>query len=265
MLNLYKVLDVRQNAPQSAISASYACLHEKYTKDCRSGNFEDEARLRNIDYAFEILSDPVKRDAYDAKLAEQQFNQAPRSKYDFCTPSVLVRRWRIKDNKMLRIALTVVLMFFLAWAGKSYYKSIQQERQARAAAERLAIAIAAKKAEEEKIHLQELAEKEAQDRKVKEVMGTFLSLLKSTLIDPDSVQVKIYKVRLNDKFIDGEPGDYVCGVFNAKNRFGGYVGFTRFYWSTRRGLRIDDKRPSSPTDSEGWLDLLLFCHDDDPG
>ena len=257
MLNLYKVLDVRQNAPQSAISASYACLYEKYTKDCRPGNFEDEARLRNIDYAFEILSDPVKRDAYDDKLAEQQFNQAPRSKYDFCIPSVLVHRRPIKGNTVLRIALAVVLMFFLAWGGKSYYKSIQQERQARAE-------ISAKKAEEEKMRLQELAAKEAQDRKVKEVVGTFLSLLKSTLSDPDSVQVKIYKMRLDDKFIDGKPGDYVCGAFNAKNRFGGYVGFTRFYWSTRRGLHIDDKKSSSPTDSEEWLDMLLFCQDGAP-
>jgi hypothetical protein len=46
------------------------------------------------------------------------------------------------------------------------------------------------------------------------------SYIKANLTDPDSAQFR--NIRLKDR-------ETVCGEVNAKNRLGGFIGFTKFY------------------------------------
>ncbi len=52
-----------------------------------------------------------------------------------------------------------------------------------------------------------------------------LQALKDGAKDPDSVQVRDVKVAVHDK----PGGSHMCGMFNAKNSYGGYVGFEPFW------------------------------------
>ena len=55
------------------------------------------------------------------------------------------------------------------------------------------------------------------------------SAVRALLKDPGSAQFRnIYSRGMGGKPI---PGAAVCGEVNAKNSYGGYIGFTRFYQS----------------------------------
>jgi hypothetical protein len=56
--------------------------------------------------------------------------------------------------------------------------------------------------------------------------------VKSMLTDPESAQFKDMKARTDIKV--------VCGYVNAKNKFGGYVGFRRFYFKEGGQVVVDD-------------------------
>jgi hypothetical protein len=56
--------------------------------------------------------------------------------------------------------------------------------------------------------------------------------VKSMLNDPDSAEFRDLRVS-TDKSI-------VCGSVNAKNKFGGYVGFRRFYFQEGGVVVLDD-------------------------
>lgn len=70
--------------------------------------------------------------------------------------------------------------------------------------------------------------------------------LTQNLKDPESAQFrKIYFA----PFKNGEKGAYICGEMNAKNGYGGYVGFTPFYMDTteERAVLVDPRRYSKHT------------------
>jgi hypothetical protein len=71
--NLYQILGVRQNAPQAAIDSAHAELRAKYQALYDQGNQDASNELFNIKGAYEILSKPEKRAAYDEKLAAMQY------------------------------------------------------------------------------------------------------------------------------------------------------------------------------------------------
>lgn len=48
-----------------------------------------------------------------------------------------------------------------------------------------------------------------------------MELVRAQLKDPDSAKFKGVK--------ESSPG-YVCGFVNAKNSYGGYIGYRVFYW-----------------------------------
>ncbi len=61
----YQILGVNKNATQEDIKKAFRKLARKYHPDVNPGNKEAEARFKEINEAYEVLSDPEKRQKYD--------------------------------------------------------------------------------------------------------------------------------------------------------------------------------------------------------
>ncbi|PKN90138.1 MAG: molecular chaperone DnaJ [Chloroflexi bacterium HGW-Chloroflexi-4] len=61
----YKVLGVERDASQDAIKKTYRKLAMKYHPDQNRGNKQAEEKFKDINEAYEVLSDPKKRERYD--------------------------------------------------------------------------------------------------------------------------------------------------------------------------------------------------------
>lgn len=69
----YDNLKVARNAPEAVIRAAYKVLMQKYHPDKFTGSPEAAERISKIIHvSFSVLSDPVKRAAHDAWIAEQE-------------------------------------------------------------------------------------------------------------------------------------------------------------------------------------------------
>src|SRR5919199_1118216 len=64
-LDLYKVLGVSKEASQDEVLRSYRKLARKYHPDANPGDKQAEERFKEIQHAYEILSEPEKRREYD--------------------------------------------------------------------------------------------------------------------------------------------------------------------------------------------------------
>ena len=61
----YKVLGVQRNASQDEIKKAFRKLARKHHPDVNPGDKKAEARFKEINEAYEVLSDPDKRQKYD--------------------------------------------------------------------------------------------------------------------------------------------------------------------------------------------------------
>jgi len=68
----YKILGVDKNATQKDIKKAYRRLARKYHPDVNPGDKSAEARFKEINEAYEVLSDPQKRQKYDELGASWQ-------------------------------------------------------------------------------------------------------------------------------------------------------------------------------------------------
>ncbi len=64
--NYYDVLGVDKNASQDEIKAKFRELAKKYHPDVNAGSKEAEEKFKEVAEAYEVLSDPKKRQQYDA-------------------------------------------------------------------------------------------------------------------------------------------------------------------------------------------------------
>src|SRR5215210_1459597 len=64
-VDLYKVLEVSKETPQDEIRRSYRRLARKYHPDANPGDRAAEERFKEIQQAYEVLSNPEKRREYD--------------------------------------------------------------------------------------------------------------------------------------------------------------------------------------------------------
>lgn len=63
--DFYKVLGVPKDASQAVIKKAYRKLAVKYHPDKNPGDHESEEKFKELGHAYEVLSDPDKRAAYD--------------------------------------------------------------------------------------------------------------------------------------------------------------------------------------------------------
>ncbi len=63
--DLYSILGIERNATEADIKRTYRKLAQKYHPDVNKNNPETEQKFKEINVAYEILSDPKKRTQYD--------------------------------------------------------------------------------------------------------------------------------------------------------------------------------------------------------
>lgn len=73
-VTFYEILEVSPNASQAVIRAAYKSLIQRYHPDKNSGNLDMEKKAILIGKAFEVLSDPEARKAYDQYLEQNRSN-----------------------------------------------------------------------------------------------------------------------------------------------------------------------------------------------
>src|SRR4030095_1332434 len=74
----YKILGVDRTADDKAIKTAYRKLARKHHPDVTKGSKDGGARFREINEAYEVLSDPEKRRRYDTLGPDwQRYEQAP--------------------------------------------------------------------------------------------------------------------------------------------------------------------------------------------
>ncbi|MBZ5499812.1 MAG: DnaJ domain-containing protein [Acidobacteriia bacterium] len=73
--DLYKILGIPRKAEEKEIRAAYRTLAKKYHPDTGAGSSEE--KFREIQIAYEILSDPARRAAYDSERSRQTPVPAP--------------------------------------------------------------------------------------------------------------------------------------------------------------------------------------------
>lgn len=71
--NYYEMLGVTKNAPSSEIKKAYRTLAIKYHPDRNLGNKAAEEKFKDINEAYEVLSDQTRRVQYDQSLSKSRF------------------------------------------------------------------------------------------------------------------------------------------------------------------------------------------------
>ena len=85
--NYYKLLDIEKNATEKEVKQAYRKLARKYHPDVNAGDKSFEAKFKEINEAYEVLSDKDRRKKYD-KYGDKwqhadQFEQAERQQAQY--------------------------------------------------------------------------------------------------------------------------------------------------------------------------------------
>src|SRR5215471_6988709 len=78
MDSLYDVLGVSSRANETAIRTAFRKAAKSYHPDLNAGNPTAELQFRQIVAAYELLKDPLQREAYDQQLKDDRRTRARR-------------------------------------------------------------------------------------------------------------------------------------------------------------------------------------------
>lgn len=73
MKDLYEILEVNKNSTKAEIKSAYRKLAKKYHPDLNPNNKEAEEKFKEVNFAYEILSDDARKQKYDM-YGEASFN-----------------------------------------------------------------------------------------------------------------------------------------------------------------------------------------------
>ncbi len=106
-VNYYDLLGVKQTAALDEIKAAYRRQAMKYHPDRNNGSKQAEEQFKKINIAYECLSNPLKRDAYDMKLRAEQntntYNNYYQSTYEQNFYEGLTKDEQILKNYIARV------------------------------------------------------------------------------------------------------------------------------------------------------------------
>jgi preprotein translocase subunit Sec63 len=106
-LDYYGILQVHPRAEKEVIDAAYRRLAAKYHPDVSHAS-DAEERMKQINTAYEVLSDPASRAAYDASLGAAPSSDTP--PHAEARSQHLTRAWRT-----LLIAAGLMLLAFVVF------------------------------------------------------------------------------------------------------------------------------------------------------
>lgn len=112
MNNYYKLLQIDPSAEPEVIAAAYRRLALKYHPDTNGSSAEAKSRMQALNEAYAVLSDPVRRAAYDRQLAAQTRSHAQASESHAVASSHAFNSTSV--GVFFAIAL-VALVIFLLW------------------------------------------------------------------------------------------------------------------------------------------------------
>lgn len=209
--SLYDVLGLSPTAAQEEIEKACIRLGELHRPD-KNPSLEARLKFTQIERAYEILGDPENRRAYDLELGYQQpvesssdiplseiNDQIKKSKIDL-TKILEKTIAEIRRPSFVYFFITVVLIFGLIDVFNTPTKSPRKTEQGLWA---------------------------QLNRQTSEAEGRLLREIKAELKDPTSAIFENTKLYIGYLVIDGKqyPSTYtLCGMVNAKNSFGAYVG-----------------------------------------
>jgi hypothetical protein len=114
-MNHYDTLEVSAKASPAVIKAAYKSLVQRYHPDKNSNDSDSAQRTSVLVQAYEVLSDPARRAAYDQALAVQEASAraAPDSKATRTAPAGRPRSAAPAQAKSYGIAWAVILVTIL--------------------------------------------------------------------------------------------------------------------------------------------------------
>lgn len=99
MKNYYEILEVNENASKEVIDKAYKVLAKKYHPDLQEEKNKKaaEEKIKSLNEAYEILSNPKKKQAYDAKIARLKQEEENRKQVDIKTMLIILVMY-MQDN-----------------------------------------------------------------------------------------------------------------------------------------------------------------------
>lgn len=120
MANFYNLLGIDESANQTEIRAAYKRQAMQYHPDRNAGDKEAEEMFKNINEAYHVLSDPVKKARYDARLnsallsfEEQYWHEMRKVKF-WQWQQARQARYRIDKNYFKIQALAFLVFIIMA-------------------------------------------------------------------------------------------------------------------------------------------------------